>query len=289
MIIKRVFIFLAFASLLGGMLLFLNTTEPLNSFELLVPKLLQLDFLETQQHYWWLMLVTIIPVALLSYDKKVHYYTHWPTLFPAIIIIGLWFIGWDAVFTAVGIWGFNPHYHQASNWLGLPAEEWTFFFAVPFASYFIHVCLKSYWPNDTLAKWDRPISLGLGGVMLLMAALNWDKSYTAITMLLTGVFLIGHYFSFSNDYRTLFYRSFVVILLPFLIIDGSLTGWFTREPIVLYHPQEYLGIRLGSAPVEDAIYGFLLILLIATLKEGFEEIRGVKRTTTTDSHEKRAF
>ena len=282
MIIKRVILFLAFASLLGGMLLFLNTAHPLNSFELLVPRWTQLEFLETQQLYWWLMLVTIIPVALLSFDKKVHYYTHWPTLFPAIIIIGLWFIAWDAVFTDLGIWGFNPRYHQSNAWLGLPAEEWTFFLAVPFASYFVHLCMIAYWPKDILAKWDKPISLGLAAVLLLMAALNWDKSYTSITMLLTGTFLLVHYLSFSNGYRTLFYRSFAVILLPFLIIDGALTGWFTQEPIVLYHPHEYLGIRLGAAPLEDAIYGFLLILLIATLKEGFEEIRLGKRTSTSD-------
>jgi len=279
MIIKRTLIYLLFASVVGCLLLFLNSNSYSNAFVLVVPKLTQLDFLESQHHYLWLMLFTIIPVALLSFDKKVHFYSHWPTLFPSIVLVGIWFIVWDVVFTKLGIWGFNPSYHLPHDIFGLPIEEWLFFFAIPFACYFIHVCLIAYFPGDPFAKWDRMISLGLGIVLILVGLWNWDKRYTAVTFILTGAFVMAHFRTFDNLYRTLFYRTFVVVMIPFLAIDGALTGWFTKEPIVLYSPIDYLGFRLGSVPIEDACYGFLLLMLITTLKRGFEQFRAQKRPT----------
>jgi len=51
----------------------------------------------------------------------------------------------------------------------------------------------------------------------------------------------------------------LVFLIHFLLVDGVLRGGFTKEPIVLYNPEEYMGIRILSVPFEDAVYGFLLL------------------------------
>jgi lycopene cyclase domain-containing protein len=55
--------------------------------------------------------------------------------------------------------------------------------------------------------------------------------------------------------RTFLY-SFLIALIPFLIVNGLLTS----IPVVLYNDAENLGIRIYTIPVEDVFYGYALLL-----------------------------
>jgi lycopene cyclase domain-containing protein len=68
-----------------------------------------------------------------------------------------------------------------------------------------------------------------------------------------------------------FYFAFVVLLIPFFLINGILTGSFIAEPVVMYNNEENLGIRLGTIPLEDVVYGLLMLLLPITIWEKLEE------------------
>ena len=57
------------------------------------------------------------------------------------------------------------------------------------------------------------------------------------------------------------------------MINGILTGGYTQEPVVIYNPEEYLGIRVTSVPLDDAIYGLLLIFSIITIFESFRKVQ----------------
>lgn len=224
-----------------------------------VPKLTELTFLETRWAYAYLHVFAFVPVFLLSFDRKVHYYTSWRHLLPAILIMGAFFIAWDMYKTLAGVWGFNEQYITGQKLLYLPWEEWLFFVTVPFASIFIYECLNAYFPNDPLAKWDKGITLTLIISSFALGVWHLNKAYTSTTFLLTGGFLLYHWLYVPNTYRTLFYRAFLVILVPFLLVDGALTGCFLSAPVVLYNPAEFMGIRIISIPLEDAVYGFLLL------------------------------
>ena len=63
-----------------------------------------------------------------------------------------------------------------------------------------------------------------------------------------------------------FYCTFLVILIPFIIVNAILTGSFIDEPVVWYNSQQILGIRFLTIPIEDFSYAFSLILFSLLLR-----------------------
>lgn len=260
----------AIASILVALLLWTIESITPNNLDFQVATLYKVSVFETPYLYYLVHAFSLIPVFLLSFDKKVHFYKKWKYLFPAIAIVALIFILWDILFTEAGVWGFNENYYiEGTKLLGLPLEEWLFFFTVPYASVFIYECLKCYEVSDFFRKADKWISYALMLFFISLATLYIDRAYTAITGVLSAGFVAWHFLSQKNTYRTRFYFSYLLTLIPFLLVDGVLTGAATNAPIVLYNPEEFAGLRIISIPIEDAIYGFLMVFGIVHLFERF--------------------
>ena len=51
-------------------------------------------------------------------------------------------------------------------------------------------------------------------------------------------------------------------MLGFFPVSGVLTGTGLENPIVNYNPSQFLGIRMGTIPIEDAVYGYTQFLWI---------------------------
>ena len=218
--------------------------------------------------YTYLML-NIFSIAIpfaFSFDKRTQYYRSWGPLFSAITLTGIFFIIWDVYFTAEGIWGFNDLYLTGINIINLPIEEWLFFVTIPYSCVFIYVSFEYYWGQERFSRLGRPVSAVLIIFLVIIFLLNAQKAYTSITFLLLAVFLIFH-FLLGTRYLGLFFISYAVILIPFFVVNGILTGSFIPEQVVWYNNEENLGIRLGTIPVEDLFYGMLLILMNVTIFE----------------------
>jgi len=74
-----------------------------------------------------------------------------------------------------------------------------------------------------------------------------------------------HYF--RPRFMGRFYLSYAVILIPFFIINGILTGSWIDGEVVWYNNHENLNVRIGTIPVEDIFYGMLLIWLNVAVYE----------------------
>jgi lycopene cyclase domain-containing protein len=77
-------------------------------------------------------------------------------------------------------------------------------------------------------------------------------------------FLLRKYF--RHFHLTAFLIAYLIILVPFLVVNGFLTA----IPVVLYNDAENLGLRIYTIPFEDVFYGMLLVMMNVA---GFEWLR----------------
>jgi lycopene cyclase domain-containing protein len=236
----------------------------------------------SEHKYWYLCvnLGVILFPFLLSFDKRVHFYRKWQFVLPAVLANAAFFIPWDAYYTHIGVWGFNDRYFEGTL-LGLPYGEWLFFITVPYACVFAHECLTEYIRPDLLQSLDKLLTFALIALFFVVGIIFYQKIYTAWAFLLSGGLLLAHYIAVPNTYRTRFYLSYVVCLLPFLITNGILTGAVNEEPIVIYNDvhnlSSVLGFRMITIPVDDLAYGFLLLFVPIVI---FEELRQAANRNT---------
>ncbi|MEW7277758.1 lycopene cyclase domain-containing protein [Aquimarina sp. 2201CG1-2-11] len=206
-----------------------------------------------------------------SFNPKMRFIQHWKKVLLSTSIVAIVFLIWDAVFTVQGVWGFNPDYYLGLKILSMPIEEWLFFFCIPYASIFIHYALAYFAPKIMLGQLFTKVLIMIFLVMsLLLIFLNHDRSYTIVnySFLAIAMFL-GWMYGVSVLRR--FFISFMIILIPFFIVNGILTGTFIDAPVVWYNNEENLGVRLGTIPVEDIGYAFSMLFLNVLLLERFKE------------------
>ena len=60
----------------------------------------------------------------------------------------------------------------------------------------------------------------------------------------------------------IFYKTFLLLLIPFTIVNGLLTGFMIQDQVVWYDDTFNLGIRLLTIPIEDIFYAMFMLLLV---------------------------
>ncbi|MEM8895323.1 MAG: lycopene cyclase domain-containing protein, partial [Bacteroidota bacterium] len=157
----------------------------------------------------------------------------------------------------------------------MPVEEWLFFIIIPFASVFIYECVLFFLKRGLLGNSPRYISAVLAISLFALSPFVYGKDYTFWTCIFTGIALTLHAY-WDKSYMGDFYIAYLIHLLPFFIVNGVLTGSWLEAPIVWYDNAENLGIRLFTIPVEDSIYGMLLLLMNVSFYEFFKIRLAVK-------------
>lgn len=215
--------------------------------------------------YLLLNIGSLIVPLVFSFHPKLLFYKEWKSFFPALIIVALAFIIWDIYFTSISVWGFNEQYLTGIYIYNLPLEEVLFFICIPYASIYTYHCLQIFFEIDK-PRLTKLITLCLIIILTLVLLFNFNKWYTGVTFSLTLLLLIYIYL-LNPKWLGVFYLSFAVILVPFLIVNGALTGMFFEIPVVWYNDLENLGIRLVSIPIEDSVYALLMLLSTTLLFE----------------------
>ena len=83
-------------------------------------------------------------------------------------------------------------------------------------------------------------------------------NYSDIAITAFAVAVMADLFLFKNSLltRPAFWTSYAIIL-PFQFLTN---WWLTSRNIVMYSPDAIVGLRIFSAPAEDLLFGFALLL-----------------------------
>lgn len=214
-------------------------------------------------------LLTILFPLLWSFEKKMYFFSKWPLAFKATTLVGLFFIVFDSLFTYMGVWGFTPRYLLGLNIFNLPLEEILFFTVVPFSCLFIYETVYFLWRDKIKKGLFYSLSLTVGLFLFFFGLANYDKLYTCFACVGASLVLAYHVARKKQINHEVFWVSYFIVLIPFTIVNGVLTGAVTDEPIVWYNNDENLGIRFFTIPIEDFAYNLMLLLLNVTLYERY--------------------
>lgn len=218
------------------------------------------------------LLINILSISvpfLFSFHPKIQFYKLFRYFFPAMIISALVYLSWDIVFTKLGVWGFNEEYLIGFYIANLPIEEILFFICIPFASVFTHYTIIKINPrfhlSDLASKWITRLLIIILSISIVF---NTDKAYTTVNAICTLLILLFAIYKTPYVLKS-FYPTFLIVLIPFLIVNGILTGSFIKDEVVWYNNAENLSYRVFTIPIEDFGYAFGMLLLTVVLTELF--------------------
>ncbi|MES2800562.1 MAG: lycopene cyclase domain-containing protein [Bacteroidota bacterium] len=221
------------------------------------------------------LLVNLCSVSvpfLYSFHPKLKFNRFFGAFFTATAISAFSFLVWDAIFTAMGVWGFNDKYILGIRIFDLPLEEILFFICIPFACVFTYHCINTFYKITWKQSIEKPFILFVSLGLLVIGLIHFDKLYTSITFISTAIMLLSFKFLFKVDWLPKILSVYPLLLIPFFMVNGILTGTGLEEPVVWYNDAENLSIRMLTIPIEDTVYGFELMILTLFFYEKFKII-----------------
>ncbi|WP_257574886.1 lycopene cyclase domain-containing protein [Hydrobacter penzbergensis] len=215
------------------------------------------------QSYTYLLVnfFTIIICLIASFDKRIQFYKYFGDFLLSSTIVAVLYILWDVWFTKMGVWWFDRNYTLGIVIAGLPLEEWLFFWCIPFACVFTYFCLEKFFDLGWANSLNNLIVFTSSVVLVVIAFLHYQKTYTLITALVTLCVLIFLHFIAKKEWIGQASFVFFVLLLGFIPVNGVLTGTCIESPVVNYNPGDFLGIKILTIPIEDVVYGYSQFLL----------------------------
>ncbi len=214
-------------------------------------------------------LIVITGPVLASFDTRTHFVSQWPRALAAALVILPPFVIWDILVTDRH-WWFNPSYTIDSRLLGLPPGEWLFFLTVPFACLFVWEILPlrseaRTAPNNGPIIAAVVILLTIGVALLLLL-----REYSALVCFAAALCLLLDRMLKTNLIVRRKSLLFGGILIVFILIFNT---YLTARPLVLYGETYQLGLRIGTIPIEDFVYGLAHIFSCVIIYERLKRRR----------------
>ena len=211
-----------------------------------------------QYLYSFILFFSVIVPFIFSFHKRLQFHLHFKSFFLGLIGMLLIFIPWDIWFTSLGIWGFNPKYLTGLYFFNLPIEECLFFICIPFCCIFTYHVVWTLSKNKSIKPMKRACWI-ISFALLLAGVLLNDLMYTAYTFIgLSIAMLIAPYYVNMK----VFFKTYLILLFPFLVVNGLLTGSFIEDQIVWYDDNNNISLRILTIPVEDFFYSFFMLLVV---------------------------
>ena len=217
-------------------------------------------------HGLYLLFDIAVATSLLgvSWFKR-DFWLAWRGMVRGFLLVSVPFLLWDIWATAQGHWAFSGDYTIGFRIFGLPVEEVLFFVIVPLAC----MAVWHLMGDDSKRYKSRYACVPLlcvGVALLIVSTLMAPLSYTNVVFIAAGVTAIGLVRYGGLIAQRKFWRFQLIYFGLFLICNMILTG----IPVVTYGQDAILGLRVGTIPIEDFLYNFVLInwFLVQFIGEG---------------------
>ncbi len=204
---------------------------------------------------------TVIICFLASFDRRIQFNKLFGKSLLSSTIVAIPFIAWDIWFTAKGVWWFDLDYTLGFKIVGLPVEEWLFFYCIPFACVFTYYCIEKFYHPDWAVAFNNLIVFTSFIILGVVGFLYYERIYTLLTVIVTLLTLFYLHFIAQKEWIGKVTLVYLILMPGFFAVNGILTGSLIPSPVVNYNPDDFLGIRMGTIPVEDAVYGYSQFLL----------------------------
>lgn len=220
------------------------------------------------QHYLYLTLDLVMVTLLLIIGKgaRINFYNKRKGLLSGIAVMMLLFIPLDIFFCQQAYWGFEKNFTIRYEILGLPIEELLFVAILPYSFMYVYEFVLHRSKKNHLRKPASILSLAVGGVLLALGVMNFEKAYTALAFLLCSSVLIYHGLK-KTAWIGRFLMSYLLTLFPFFFVESLRSGSLIPMPIVWYNNAENMAVRIGTVPVENFVYLLLMLLIVTQFYE----------------------
>lgn len=218
-------------------------------------------------HYLLFDILYLTIPLIFSFSGKAPFFRKWKYLWVSTLATGIIFFAWDAAFTASGVWEYNPDHLVGWYILGVPLEEVLYYVCIPYAGVFVYHTLTHAIERDYIYFHHELISSALSILFMVLGLYHMDKAFTGTVFIGSAMFLAFQMIILKPRYMSRFYFATPFILLLLIPHALLITGQFSIQLLVWHDINETLGIRLGTAPVEVLLFGWLLILVNVTVYE----------------------
>ena len=181
----------------------------------------------------------------------------------SIFLVGGSYVIWDML-VAGKWWNFNPLYVWGWKLGGLPVEEMLFFVTVPWACLVIWENIRDKISGEwELKQWRWVMVVGAAAVAAW--AMDGGRWYTAVVAgLAAGIML-------ATGSR--WGKSTAVLAAVVTVLNLMCNGYLTARPVVVYNRVVISGVRVGTVPVEDLVYGWILVWGVVKVYEKSDKIK----------------
>lgn len=174
-----------------------------------------------------------------------------------LILVSVPFVLWDIWATYSGHWAFNQNYILGFQPFGIPIEELLFFVAIPLVCLGLCNLVQSKTGNEQVSKHSFLPILLLAIALAACAVLNSDRPYTLLVSSLGVLACVGLVIEGRLIRNKAFWISLAIVYVLFFISNTLLTAL----PVVTYGDSAIIGFRVGTIPIEDFVYNFILVSL----------------------------
>lgn len=186
---------------------------------------------------------------------RVQFWQRWRGLIWGLLFVSLPFIVWDWYAAKAGHWFFSADYTFSFRIVGLPLEEIAFFVTVPLACMFVWSVIERF--DDKRLFTPRTAKWGSYATVLIFGALAVVQTHAYTRLVLAAGALAAIILSRWSE---------LLASRRFWVFQGISLGLFmvfntvlTSLPIIMYGTDAIVGFRIGTIPVEDFLYNFVLL------------------------------